>query len=68
MEKATIKVSGMTCGGCVAGVERALRQRPGVSAAKASLADANVTVEFDGAQIQKAALEDAIRKAGFGVG
>jgi copper chaperone len=68
MSQTTIKVTGMTCGGCAKSVERALSQKPGVSAARVSLPDNAVTVDFNPAQVQQAGLEDAIKKAGFGVG
>jgi copper chaperone len=67
MTKVTIPVDGMTCGGCVKSVERALAHQPGVSTAKASLEAKNVVVEFDAAHVAPAQLEQAIRKAGFTV-
>jgi len=63
--KATIKVKGMTCGGCRAGVENALKRLPGVASVAVSLESAEASVEFDE---NKAALKDikaAIVKAGF---
>lgn len=65
--KIDIAVDGMTCGGCVKSVERALSHQAGVSAAKASLEAKRVTVEFDAAQTNQAQLENTIRKAGFTV-
>ncbi|MBL8629251.1 MAG: heavy-metal-associated domain-containing protein [Rhodospirillaceae bacterium] len=67
MTQITIPVEGMTCGGCVKSVERALGNQAGVSSAKASLEGKNVAVEFDAAAISKAQLEAAIQKAGFSV-
>ena len=63
--KATIKVKGMSCGGCRAGVVNSLRRVPGVSAVEVSLEAAQAVVEFDE---NKAALKDlkaAVVKAGF---
>ena len=63
--KATIKVKGMSCGGCRAGVENALKRVPGVVSVAVSLESAEAVVEFDE---NKAALKDlkaAVVKAGF---
>ncbi|MBL8645228.1 MAG: heavy-metal-associated domain-containing protein [Rhodospirillaceae bacterium] len=67
MNQIIIPVEGMTCGGCVKSVERALGAQTGVMTAKASLEQKNVTVEFDAGIIQRAQLEQAIQKAGFSV-
>ena len=67
METVQIKVSGMTCGGCERSVQNALTSRQGVAAAKADRTAGVVSVEFDPAVIQRAALEKAIAEAGFKV-
>jgi copper chaperone len=67
MTQIVIPVEGMTCGGCVKSVERALGNQPGVSSAKASLENKTVAIEFDDAVIGKAQLEVAVQKAGFTV-
>lgn len=67
MDNIQIPVEGMTCGGCVKSVERALSAQTGVSSAKASLEGKNVDVAFDAAATSRAQLEQAIRKAGFTV-
>lgn len=67
MEKVSIKVSGMTCGGCERSVQNALTSRQGVSTAKADRTAGLVTVEFDPALIQRGAIEKAIAEAGFKV-
>ena len=67
MESVVIAVEGMTYGGCVKSVERALGNQAGVKIAKASLEAKNVRVEFDSGAANRAQLEQAIRKAGFTV-
>lgn len=42
----TYKVSGMTCSGCAATVEKALKQVAGIEAAKVDLAQANVQLQM----------------------
>jgi copper chaperone len=63
--KTTIKVKGMSCGGCRLTVENVLKRVPGVLSADVSLEKAEAVVEFDD---KKAALKDlraAIVDAGF---
>ncbi len=67
MEKIIIPVEGMTCGGCVKSVERALGHHPGVASAKASMENASVDVEFDPALATRDAMAQTIRRAGFTV-
>lgn len=61
MEKLVLKVEGMTCGGCVNSVERALERVPGVTRARADLKSGTAVVEGSGLEIERlaAALEDA---------
>jgi mercuric transport protein len=65
-ETVTLQVSGMSCGGCSASVQRALQQHPGVSAAAVDLARKSATVEFDAASTSAEALVQAVRSAGYG--
>ena len=67
MEKATIKVEGMTCGGCVKSIEKALATRDGIQRTSADLDAGTVFVEFDDALIKRSAIERAITDAGFDV-
>ena len=45
MTSQTYSVKGMTCGGCVRHVEKALKATPGVTAVKVDLATATAIVE-----------------------
>ncbi|MBL8236399.1 MAG: cadmium-translocating P-type ATPase [Bryobacterales bacterium] len=58
----------MTCGNCVAHVEKALNATPGVHAVKVDLAANSATVRFDPLQTSEAALHAAIKAAGYEVG
>src|SRR5689334_14136676 len=64
METVTLKVNGMSCGGCVASVTRALKATPGVSDAIVRLDARDATVTFDPAQTGAGALRTAIENAG----
>lgn len=63
--KLTFPVEGMTCGGCVNGVQRALSRVPGVSAAAVDLKTASATVEYNPAISNFTALQSAVDDAGY---
>lgn len=65
METTRIKVEGMTCGGCVASVKRALQQIEGVATVDVSLDQAQARVEYDPARVNESQLRTAIEDAGF---
>ncbi|HJP37717.1 MAG: copper ion binding protein [Gammaproteobacteria bacterium] len=67
MKTATIKVKGMTCGGCVKSIENALYEQTGIQKVAADLDAGTVAVDFDVNVIQTAAIEQAIEKAGFDI-
>ena len=67
MNEITLTVTGMTCGGCVASVQRVLSAIPGVQRVEVSLTPAQARVVFDPARTDRATLEKAIVVAGFGV-
>lgn len=65
MDEVTIKVEGMSCGGCVRNVTGVLKALPGVADAEVSLDAAQARVKFDSAQVSVAALREAVEAAGF---
>ena len=65
MEKTRIKVEGMTCGGCVASVKRALQRIDGVSNVEVSLDQAQASVDYDPVLVNESQLRTAIEDAGF---
>ncbi len=67
MASVTVPVEGMTCGGCVASVTRALERLDGVKAARVSLADGAAEVEYDPERVATDRLVQAVRDAGFDV-
>lgn len=64
MKKQTFTVTGMKCVHCKMHVEDALRAVPGVSAAEASVADAQVTVSYDDALVTPTLLKQAVESLG----
>ncbi|WEN43217.1 hypothetical protein CKCBHOJB_02830 [Thauera sp. GDN1] len=65
MEEVTIKVEGMSCGGCVRNVTGVLKGLAGVEDAQVSLEQGSATVRFDPAQVSVDALRTAVEDAGF---
>lgn len=63
MERVIVGVEGMSCGGCVLSVEKALERLPGVKKVTVSLEKKKATVEGDG--LNQALLAAAIEDAGF---
>ena len=64
MTKKTFSVSGMKCVNCKANVERSIKALPGVIEAVASLEEANVTVEYDEAQVSPQQMRDSVEDLG----
>jgi P-type Cu+ transporter len=65
LEHTTIPVQGMHCAGCVATIERALRNVPGVLEAQVNLATEQATVTYVPASVAVSALRQAIARAGY---
>jgi copper ion binding protein len=63
----TLQVTGMTCGGCESAVRRAVGKLPGVASVDASHVERRVTVDFDPAQVDVAAITEKIQKLGYQV-
>ena len=66
MQTETLKVTGMTCGGCVSNVTKALLAVPGVSTATVSLTDGAAHVEFDATKTSLAQIKSAVTASGYG--
>ena len=67
MAMATIEVKGMTCGGCVSSVARALKAVPGVQSADVSLEKQRAVVTFEDGKASVADLKQAVEDAGYDV-
>lgn len=65
METTTIKVEGMSCGGCVKSVTNVLTALPGVTKADVSLEDKQARVEYEAGRVSIEDMKRAIVDAGF---
>lgn len=66
MKNVELKIEGMSCSGCVAGVTRALKSVEGVSEATVSLEEGKAEVTFDEAKTSIPQLEQAVQEIGYG--
>ncbi len=64
MGQVTLQVEGMTCGHCVASVEKTLRSLPGVHDARANLESGTAVVSTDDSA-DVSSMTAALTKAGF---
>lgn len=65
METTVLKVTGMSCGGCVSSVTKVLQELPGVVKAEVSLEKGEATVSFEAGQVERAQMLQVIDDAGF---
>ncbi len=67
MQTELLKVTGMTCGGCVSTVTRALQAIDGVGDVEVSLSAGEATVQYDEGLTSPDRLKSAVKGAGYGV-
>ena len=67
MQTEIVKVTGMTCGGCISTVTHALKAVSGVSEVSVSLSAGEATVKFDERLTSREKLKSAVKGAGYGV-
>ena len=61
----TLKIKGMTCGGCIGNVTRALKGVPGIYAAKVTFKPQQAVVRFNPQKTNPTQMIAAIKKAGY---
>lgn len=66
-EKTTLEIEGMSCAACANAVESALKKTGGVLSASVNLAAEKAYVEYDPETVDRDALIEAVRKAGYDV-
>jgi copper chaperone len=65
MERVSLRIEGMSCGHCVAGVRRALEAVDGVRAERVEVGSASVA--YDPKQTDTARIMRAVEEAGYAV-
>lgn len=64
-EKVQLKVEGMTCGGCAAGVEKALNSIDGIISSDVQFETAMASIEFDAEKVNADEMIAKIKEAGY---
>ena len=68
METTVVKISGMTCMGCVNSVTKVLTALDGVQSVEVALEKAQATIVYDAARADPGQFRTAIEDAGFEAG
>ena len=63
----TLPVGGMSCASCVAKIEKALKNTPGVTAARVNLAAARASIEYDSSRVGLTQLANVVQGLGYHV-
>ena len=61
----TIRVKGMTCGGCATSVEKALKSTEGVESARVSFERGRAVIKYDDQKVTVTKLREVINNTGF---
>jgi copper chaperone CopZ len=67
MQTVTLKVTGMTCGGCVNGVTNLLKAISGVKYVAVTLTPGEASIQYDEQLVSIPQLASAIKDAGYDV-
>ncbi|RCJ17602.1 copper-translocating P-type ATPase [Nostoc minutum NIES-26] len=65
MEKATLKLRGMSCASCARSIEEAISSVPGVNECSVNFGTEQATVEYDPRATDVLAIQDAVDTAGY---
>lgn len=65
VQKKTLPVIGMSCAGCAANVQKALRQQKGIRRADVNFANKIANIEFNPTETSLMQLQNAVRSAGY---
>jgi copper chaperone CopZ len=61
----TLRVKGMTCGGCATGVEKALKSTEGIESVRVSFERGRAVIKYDHQKVTEAKLREVINGTGF---
>ena len=64
---AQFHIEGMSCASCVARVEKAIRQLPGIDSLTIDLASGKATIAYDVAKVSPEQIRDKVLAAGYKV-
>jgi copper chaperone len=61
----TLKVKGMTCGGCATSVEKALKATDGVESVRVSFERGRAVIKYDDQKVTVEKLREVVQSTGF---
>ena len=61
----TLRVKGMTCGGCASSVEKALKSTEGVESVKVSFERGRAVIKYDDQKVTVDKLREVVQSTGF---
>lgn len=67
MKRLVLPIEGMSCASCVANVEGALKELPGVRDVRVNLATEQATVDYDPSAVDLQAMRRAVEEVGYGL-
>ncbi|HCX65230.1 MAG TPA: heavy metal translocating P-type ATPase, partial [Eubacteriaceae bacterium] len=67
IEKVTVKIEGMSCTSCAGNVEKTLNDLEGVTKLHVNFASEKAIVEYDSSKIRLLDMQEAVKKAGYGL-
>src|SRR5690625_1694919 len=68
MSKRSIRITGMHCAGCVAGVEKAIGKVESVTSVVVNLASESALIEYEDERFPAEAVRSAVESAGYQIG
>jgi Cu+-exporting ATPase len=66
-DRASIRITGMTCTTCAATIEKGLSQTPGVEQADVNFASEKASIKYDPAKMDLGRIKDTVSQLGYGV-
>ncbi len=66
-DRASIRITGMTCTTCAATIEKGLSQTPGVEQADVNFASEKASIEYDPTKVDLARIKDTVSQLGYRV-
>lgn len=66
-DKASIRITGMTCTTCAATIEKGLSETPGIDQADVNFASEKASIKYDPTKVDLARIKDTVSQLGYGV-
>ena len=67
LDRASIRLTGMTCTTCAATIEKGLSETPGIEQADVNFASEKASIKYDPTKVDLARIKDTVSQLGYGV-